>query len=203
MALLSYIYPQIVNTNIGFVRLRKTVYETTGFTLSMRQLCNRYQLHCKQSNFKEKLGTALKLIKPSEVMAHMIMRSDWLNDGYNVKMNNWFNLLCSESNCGLSLVDQNEKEVRLKSFRNTNAGIYTMMKEMIKDTSLRIDKNQSWKVTKIDNYRRVLNAQYSYNDFMSIAKKYNLAAFDKEMLRHFSTLPLWKWPQLRAYHNKL
>jgi len=200
-AVLDFLYPQIVNANIGFSRLHKSIRESSHYSTSMKVACSKYELTCTPTNYKEKLLSAVNIVLPSEVMSHMIMRSDWGRGYFANRGANWFNLLCYQKHCGFTLSSSFDYGYYVKSFRNVNAGVYAMMKEMFKQPDLRIKKHAVWRVDRVKGNDKVITNHYTFKDFLNLANSYNLRHYDKKMFKHFSSLPLWNWKQMEAYRD--
>ncbi len=183
-AILEYMYPQIVNINIGFLRLQNTVRSSTLFSSSMREMCITYKIECSRYNYKSKLISVLNPIEPGEVMAHMIVRSRWLKTMYSDRGNNWFNLTCHSPQCGFTLYEQPD-DLHIRSLHNVYQGIYEMMKSMLSNPNLRIKENSRWLVDEVVDESYIRQSWYDYRQYLEIENKYSLNSYNDKMYKHF------------------
>ena len=175
-AILEYMYPQIVNINIGFLRLQNTVRTSTLFSSSMREMCITYKVKCSRYNYKSKLISVLNPIEPGEVMAHMIVRSRWLKTMYSDRGNNWFNLTCHSPQCGFTLYDQPDGQ-HIRSLHNVYQGIYEMMKNMLSNPNLRIKETKRWLVDEVVD-ESYIKQSYDYRQYIEIENEYSLKSYN-------------------------
>lgn len=188
-AILDYLYPLIVNANIGYLRLQRTIERSRHFGPLMQSMCQQHDLVCTADNYRSKLMQSYSMIWPSELMAHMIKRTGFASHHFAVVGNNWFMVACYTDLCGYRLRGPDDT-VRIREYSEVSQSVIGMMELMQQQPAMRIREERSWQIDTINSEGYLRQVELSYADYEQLIKTYRLGDYDKAFQRHLRQLPL-------------